>query len=177
MSEFNKTLLEMGIDIVPDAISQDANSDIDGDWVNLKNYEKAYFLLLKPAGTAGDDLSIALQQALTAAGGSAKALTFSKLWYKIGTMSAQGQWTRVDLATPSSDLDLVSVNGVDLASDTSAAAFLVEVLAESLDINNGFRFVQALIEGDDISNALIITTLWIMAGGRFQGAIPLSPLV
>lgn len=176
MPEFNQSLLESGIDIVPDAISQDANSDIDGDWISLKDYDRAYYLLLKPAGTAGDDLSIRLQQALTAAGGSAKALTFKRLWHKIGTPSGVGRWTKVDLATPTDDLDLVSVNSVDLATDTSAAAILVEVAANSLDINNGFGFVQALIEGDDISNALIISTMWILQGGRFPQGIPLSPL-
>lgn len=177
---FNRSLFEMGIDIVPDVIAGDANTDLTGDWVNLKNHDRAYLLLIKPAGTAGDDLSIHLQQATVAAGSDAKDLNFSKLWYKKAASSndftAAGVWTAVELTTPTADLDLVSVNGVDLATDTVGAVIIVEVLAESLDVNGGFKFVNNIIEGDDIGNALIVNQLWLLAGGKDQQAIPTSPL-
>lgn len=176
MSHFNKSLFGAGLDIVPDSIDVDANSDVTGDLINLKNYDRAYYLLQKPAGTAGDDLSIKLQQATDNAAAGVKALNFSRLWYKIGTMTGQGTWTKVDLDTPTDDLDLVSVNGVDLATDTSPAAILVEVLAESLDANNGFDHVRVFHDGTDIGNALKICGTWILAGSGFPQAIPLTPL-
>lgn len=171
-----QNLFEAGFDFVPDLINQDVNTDLTGDWISLRHYERAYLLLIKPSGTAGDDLAIRLQQATDNAAAGAKALTFTKLWYKKGTMTAQGTWTAVELATASSDLDLDSVNGADLATDTSAAVILVEVRADSLDGANGFAFVNVLYEGDDISNALVINSHWLLMGNRFPQAIPISPL-
>lgn len=173
---FNGTLFELGLDIIPDIISVDVNTDIVGDWINLENADRAYLVLMKPAGTAGDDLSIRLQQALTAVGGSAKALTFTKLWHKIGVQSAVGQWTAVTLATATDDLDLVSVNGADLAADDVAATFIVEVRASSLDVNNLFKFINVLYEGDDVGNATVITSFWILAGTKYPQAIPPTAL-
>jgi len=173
---FNRNFFESGFDLIVDALNQDANSDITGDRIKLALYDRAYLLLMKPAGSGGDDLSIKLQQHTAASGGSSKALNFSRLWYKIGAPASVGQWTRVDLASPTDDLDLVSVNGVDLATDTSAAVVLVEVDANSLDGANGYKFVSNDIEGDDISNALVISTLWITQGSRYPQAIPESVL-
>ena len=176
----NATLFEEGLDIIPDIVAGDANADLAGDWINLENAGRAYLLLIKPAGTAGDDLSIHLQQATVAAGTDAKDLNFSKLWYKKASatndFSSTPQWTAVELTTPTADLDLVSVNGVDLAADTVGAVILVEVRPESLDVNGGFKFVNNIIEGDDIGNALIVNQLWILKDCSYPQAVPLTAL-
>jgi hypothetical protein len=176
MSQFNLGLFMGGMDLVPDILNGDANADLTGDWINLKNYDRAYLVLMKPAGTAGDDLSIRLQQASDNAGTGAKALEFSRLWHKIGTMSALPTWTKIDLTTATDDLDLVLVNSVDLETDVSAAVIIVEVLAESLDANNGFDHVNVIYEGDDIGNALVINSFWLLEGNKVAQSIPLSPL-
>lgn len=176
----NKTFFESGFDIVPDVVAGDANSDLTGDWIRMRNYERAYLVLIKPAGTAGDDLSIHLQQAVDASGTSAKDLTFTRLWYKKASatndFSTTNTWTAVTLTTATADLDLVSVNGDDLATDTVGAVVIVEVLASSLDADNGFDFVNNIIEGDDIANALIINIFWLMANGKYPQAVPLTVL-
>lgn len=177
----NATLFEEGFDLIPDIVAGDANADLTGDWINLENAGRAYLLLIKPAGTAGDDLSIHLQQASDAAGTGAKDLNFSKLWYKKAAaasndFTAVGQWTAVELTTPTADLDLVSVNSVDLATDTVGAVILVEVRPESLDVNGGFKFVNNIIEGDDIGNALIVNQFWILKDCSYPQAIPLTAL-
>lgn len=174
---FNQNLFEAGLDIVPVQVATDANSDFTGDRVNLANYDRAYLKITKPAGTAGDDLAIALQQHDAASGGNSAALTFTKLWYKKGStndFSAVGQWTAVTLTTASSDLDLDSVNGTDLALDTSGAVIIVEVLAESL--TNGYTFVSYNNEGDDVANALLVYAEWILMGSRYPQATPISAL-
>lgn len=176
----NATLFEEGLDIIPDIVQGDANSDLAGDFINLENVGRAYLKLVKPAGTGGDDLSIHLQQATVAAGSDAKDLIFSKLWYKkaasANDFSAVPQWTAVELTTPVADLDLASVNGVDLATDTVGAVILVEVRPESLDVNGGFKFVNNIIEGDDIGNALLINQEWLLKDCSYPQAIPLSAL-
>lgn len=173
-------LFEGGFDLIPDSLNVDANSDITGDRINLKNYERAYYKLSKPAGTAGDDLSIKLQQHDAASSGNSKALTFSKLWYKKAAsgvnFTAVPTWTAVVLDTPTDDLDLVSVNGVDLATDTVGAVIIVEVRSDSLDGANGYTFVNAFHDGTDIGNALLITGEWLLVGNRYPQAIPLTAL-
>ena len=179
MNPFAGTFFEMGFDIVPDMHASDANSDLTGDWINLENYDRALLALLKPAGTAGDDLSIHLQQATAAAGTGAKDLEFSKLWYKKAStndFSAVAVWTAVELTTATADLDLASVNSTDLALDTSGAWVLVEVRASSLDAGNGFKFVNNIIEGDDIANALLVYSFWLLQGCHYPSALPASAL-
>lgn len=173
-------IFEAGFDIIPDSLNVDANTDVTGDRINLKNWERAYYLLTKPAGSAGDDLSIQFQQHDAASSGNSKALTFSKLWYKKATSGVDftgvGTWTAVELTSPTDDLDLASVNGVDLATDTVGAMVLVEVRADSLDGANGYTFVSALHEGDDIGNALVINGHWLLWGNRYPQALPLTSL-
>ncbi len=180
MSPINANLFEAGFDFIPDLLNQDANADLAGDWVKVANYERAYLLLIKPAGTGGDDLVIHMQQAATAAGGSVKDLIFSKLWYKKATatndFTAVPLWTEVVLTTPVASLDLVSVNSVDLATDIVGTVIIVEVRADSLDGGNGFKFVNNIIEGDDIGNALILNQHWILWGSRYPQAIPLTAI-
>src|SRR5678815_4176009 len=115
----------------------DINSDADGDWVSMANFHRCTIVFHKAAGTAGDDPSIALNQATSATGTSSKALTFSKLWYKIGAtaLSAIGTFTRVDLTTATGDLDLVSVNSADLLSDVGESLFCVDIKGEDLDVD------------------------------------------
>ncbi len=177
----NCTFFEAGFDIVPDIVAGDANSDLTGDWIAMRGYERAYLVIIKPAGTAGDDLSIHLQQATAAAGTSAKDLTFTRLWYKKATaggnvFSATGTWTAVTLTTATADLDLASVNSTDIETDEQGTVIMVEVMASSLDADNGFDFVNNIIEGDDIGNALIINQFWLMANGKYKQAVPLSAL-
>lgn len=179
MSGSNANLFERGFDLIPDIVAGDANADLTGDWIKLSNYTRAYLVIIKPAGSAGDDLAIHLQQATSAAGGSAKDLNWTKLWYKKGStnsFAAVPTWTAVTLATAASDVDLDGAATGDLALDTSGAVIIVEVLTESLDASGGFCFVNNIIEGDDVGNALILNQFWLLCGSRFPQAIPLTAL-
>lgn len=156
----------------------DANTDIEGDWVSLKGYAGCLVYLKKPAGSAGDDLSIRLQQATAVAGTSAKALTFNHIYHKIGAtaLTGVGQFTKVELTSATDDLDLVSVNGVDLATDANETQIVVNVPASSLDVDGGFDCINILIEGDDIGNALTISIDYIMYGARYPQLSPESAI-
>lgn len=178
MAERNLTIFGLGVDFIPDQINTDANNNISGDWIALRNYERAYLLLTKPAGTAGDDLKVTINQATNNSGGSSKvAAVMQRIWYKVGTMTSQNTWTAVDLgASPVSALDFVSVNGTDIVSDTNPAVVLIEVMADALDTNNGFCFVQAAWDGTEIGNALLINSHWILTGNAYPRSIPLTAL-
>lgn len=176
---FNVDLMEQ-INIVSAFVAgSDANSDLTGDWGNFKHYDGCLVYVKKPVGSAGDDLSIRLQQATDVSGTGAKALNFNHIYHKIGAtaLSGVGTFTRVELATETDDLDLVSVNGVDLATDINETQIIVNVRATDLDVDGGFDCINLLIEGDDIANALIISADYIFYGCRYPQPVPPSAIV
>lgn len=156
----------------------DINSDADGDWVSLKNYNRCLVLFHKAAGSATDDPSIRLRQATDVSGTSAKALNFDHIYHKIGAtaLSAIGTFTRIDLDTATDDLDLVSVNSTDLLTDVGETLIGVEVKADDLDVTNGFDCLQLLIEGDDIGNSTYAAAMYILYDPRYPDATPLSAI-
>jgi hypothetical protein len=151
------------------SVGTDVNTDADGDWVSLKNYNRCLILFTKAIGTAGDDVSIKLEQATAVAGTSAKALTFNHIYHKIGAtaLSGVGQWTKVNLSTATDDLDLVSVNSVDLATDINETMIAVEIHASDLDVSGGFDCLHIYIEGDDLSAAALAGCYYILYDPRF----------
>jgi len=147
----------------------DINTDADGDWVSLKGFAGCVVYFKKPTGTAGDDPSIKLQQATDVSGTGAKALNFNHIYHKIGAtaLTGVGQWTKVELTSATDDLDLVSVNGVDLATDINETQIAVVVRPSDLDVDGGFDCIRLQIEGDDLSNANTATADYIMFGARY----------
>ena len=173
---FNGNLFEQGLDIVPDVVSQNAASNITGDIIDVTHYDRAYLLIQKPAGSAGDDLKFTINQAKDNSGSGSKGVNVSKLWHKVGTLNAVAKWTAVELSTPASTIDLANVAGTDLGADTNAAMILVEVFVEDLDTNNNFNHVQVTFDGAEITAALTISSTWILAGAHYAQATPLSPI-
>lgn len=161
-------------DVVNLILNQDANSDVTSDVIKVSDYERAYVVLTKPAGTAGDDLSIAMYQSVDASNTSGKALTFEKIWHKVGAtaLTATAAWTAVTLTTATADLDLVAVNSTDLVTDTNAAMVAVEIPTDTLDHANGFDYITLFIEGDDIGNALTISAEVILCNRRHASDVP-----
>lgn len=179
----NQTFFEQGFDIHPLFHQQDGDTDITGDYISLRDYPRAYILVRKGGSEDVDTGSVQILQALNAAGDSAKGLTISRCWYKIGTMTAQGTWTAVSVGSGVPD-DIVSfgsaagTGGTLISADvnTSPLWLLIEVLASDLDIANGFKFITAFIEGDEVNNACLYSADVILANGAYRQAIPLSPL-
>ena len=169
---FNTDLME-SIQIVTAFPPSDINSDADGDWVSLKNYDGCLVVFHKAAGTAGDDPSIRLRQATDVAGTGAKALTFNHIYHKIGAtaLSAIGTFTKVELSTATDDLDLVSVNSTDLLTDVGESLIVVNVRASDLDVDGGFDCLQLLIEGDDIGNSTYAAGFYLLYGARYPAPV------
>ena len=120
--------------IIPADLSAAAN---DGDWFNLKNFGRVLAVLFKAAGTAGQDPIFTLRQAQDVAGTGAKALNFTTIWKKVGLQTGIGPFTKVVQAAANTYID-----------DTSAevqAILAVEILAEELDVANGFTCIQLQI--------------------------------
>lgn len=171
-----RRLLE-SINIVTAFPPSDINTDIDGDWVSLKNYDGCLIVLHKVAGTAGDDITITLAQATDVAGTSSKALTFNHIYAKVGAtaLTAIDVFTKYT-GTAVSTLDTVTTFGTDILSDVGESCFVVDIKASDLDVSNGFDCLKVTSEGDDVANGTYMAGFYILYGARYPGAIPLTAI-
>jgi len=143
---------------VPVNLATAANN---GDWVNMQYYHKLVVVFFKGAGTAGDDPTLTLLQAMSNSGGSSKALNFTKIWVKQGTLTSVTQYT---LTTQSA-----ANTYTDATSAEVEAIWVVEIDAADLDTANGFKFVQASV-ADVGSNAQIGALLYLGIDSRYEGS-------
>lgn len=183
---FNRSLFESGYDIHPLFFEQDGNTDITGDWIKFRNYERAYVLLIKAGSEDVDTGSIAFLQATDNAAAGSKALNCRRCWYKTGTMTGQGTWTEVivgDATPPVPDDSLAFGSSVTAGStrvvadvNTDPLYLLCELLAEDMDNDGGFDFFTAFIEGDEVNNTVLYSALAILANGSYPQRVPLTPL-
>ena len=185
MAEHNRSFFERGQDIIPLFNESDANTDITGDWVKLRDYTRVAVLLAKYGTEDVDDLGLQFLQATSATGTSSKALNFpanGRIAYKTGTLTSQTVWTQF---TPSTS----TIDGIAFGSsvpsgftrvvadvNTSALLLLAEFQTTELDADGGFNWFTAFIEGDNVNNACLLSCWAILMGGRFPQATPLSAI-
>ena len=180
---FNKNFFERGHDIITLFWEQDGNTDITGDWVKLRDYTRVGVLLVKAGTEDVDDLSLQFLQATDASGTSSKALSLpagGEVYYKTGTITSQTVWTR---ATPSTSAidgiafgSAVPTGSTRVISDvnTSAVQIYAEFETTALDVDGGFDWFTAFIEGDNVNNTVLLTAQAFLMGGRYMQSVPLS---
>jgi hypothetical protein len=178
---FNAAFLESGCDIIWLANQADANTDVTGDWIKLRDYTRVGILLSKLGTEDVDDLGLQFLQATTNAGTS-KALVLPAnrpVWYKTGTLTSQTVWTR---ATSTTDTDGIAFGSsvptgfTRFAADVNTSALLLytELLASDLDVDGGYSWMTCFVEGDNVDNACLLSVQALLLGGRFPQAVPLS---
>ncbi len=186
--QFNRSFFEGG-DVHPLFWESDANSDITGDWISMRDYIRAVFLLYKAGSEDVDTIGIQILQATSNAGAGAKVLmTTQKARYKTGTMTAdaQGVWTNVVGPADFWGIGSALSGGVTYASttnvrlvadvDTNPVLVAIEVLTTDIDAQNGFKYVTAHIEGDNVDNACKFSGLVILHQSNLAGAVPANCL-
>lgn len=137
-----------------------------GDWVSLKNYRRCAIVLFKAAGAAGEDPVLSLEQATDVTGADAKALTFDRVDVKQGTLNAIGEFTT--LANADAD-------HTDAASGEAQAIWVVDVLAEDLDIENGFDCLRASVADVGVT-AQLGALLYLLHEPRYA-SVPLPSAI
>lgn len=105
-----------------------------GDWFNMGPFRKVIAVLFKAAGTAGDDPVITLEQATSNAGAGNKALNFTTIYSKVGTLTGVGTFTKVTQAAANTYTDATSAE--------AQAIIAIEIDASDLDVANGFTHIQ-----------------------------------
>ena len=122
-----------------------------GDYASFKNYDRA--LVIVNVGAIGGNAALTLKQASAVAGTGEKALGFTKIWVS----DADGD-TFTETAVTSDSYTLLGTGGDN-------KTYLIEVLAEDLDMDNGFDCFRTNIA--DPSAATVVGVNYVMYNARF----------
>ncbi len=179
---FNASFLESGCDIIPLINQGDANTDITSDWIKMRDYSRMLVLFAKYGSEQVDTLGIQFVQGTDATGAGSKALTVSRYWTKVGTMTSQGTWTAGVLTTPDdvvgfgSGATTLPSASTAIIADVNTSAFIAcfDIQASDLDVDGGFDWIAVSCEGDEVNNACLLSVDAILMGGRFPQNVPLS---
>lgn len=135
----------------------------NGDYISLKNAGIVGVLIIKGAGTAGDDPTFTLQQASAVAGTGVKsASVITEYWTKqeaAANLEATGSWTR---NTQSAAATIVG----DGTSAESSMLIYFEVHADQLDVDNGFDCIRVNC-ADVGTNAQLGTVVYLLGDLRY----------
>lgn len=129
-------LVDMIEGFPPVDLSVGANN---GDYISLKNAERAAVVFVSGIGTAGQDPTLTLQQAQAVAGTGAKALNFTTIYRKQAAtnLAAVTAWTKTTQAAANT-----------YTNDTAAEEdliWIVEIDPNDLDVNNNFNCIRATV--------------------------------
>lgn len=131
----------------------------NGDWVSMENFNRCAIVFFKAAGTAGDDPTITVEQATTAAGSGNKALNFRRIDHKQGAdLAAVGQFTTVEQTAANTYTDATSAE--------VAAIWVIDIEASDLDVTNGYKFLQAKV-ADVGTNSQLGALLYLLYEPRY----------
>ena len=109
----------------------------DGDWIALKNFKSCAVIFFKAAGTAGDDPTLTIEQATDVAGAGAKALDFTTIHVKQGTLASIGQFTEITQAASNTYTEATSAE--------VQAIWVVTFGVSELDVNNSFSAIRGRV--------------------------------
>jgi hypothetical protein len=131
-------------------------------YVSLKNYGHLTIILNVLNATTVTGSAVTLNQATAVAGTSAKALGFARMW--ANTDAAAGD-TLTETAVTSNTFTTLTTN-------SKRAQYVIEVDAESLDLDNGFDCVQVALAN---ATAATITATYVLSGCRHAGNVAVLP--
>jgi len=110
-----------------------------GDWFSMKLYNHVAVVYINAVGIAGDDSTLTIEQATTAAGGGNKALTFTDIMRKQAATNLQGTGSFTHTTQAAAN----TYTHADSAEQ--GLIWVVEFDAADLDVDNGFCFVQGAV--------------------------------
>lgn len=153
--------------IVCGFVPLDMQTQRDGDWVSLRDFNHLSIIFYKGAGAAGDNCTVTLQQAQDNAGTAAKALAFTEIWRKQASdVQTVGQFTKT---TQSAANTFTNTNAAD------QAIWVLEIDADMLDVDGGFKYVRLTLN-DVGTNAQLGCVLYVLTQPRYAEATPPSAL-
>lgn len=126
---------------------------VTGDYVSLKDFGHLTIVIIQGAW-AGGTPAVTLKQATAVAGTGEKALAFG----------IAKQWSKVALAANTFTAATVTSDTFNLPAVANTVT-VIEVPAESLDVDNGFDCVRVDIASPG-ANADLVSVLYILSEAR-----------
>lgn len=141
----NKHILEK-LELVSGIVPIDLGSARSSDVVTLKNYGRCAIVFFKEAGSANEDPTLTVLQATSIAPSNAKALTFTDIYVKQGTLTSVGTWTKTTQSAANTY--------TNTTLSESEAIIVIDIQADSLDVDNGFDCIQVTIADAGSTNQM-----------------------
>ncbi|VTR96796.1 hypothetical protein [Tuwongella immobilis] len=130
-----------------------------GDFVSLRHYRRLAILLFKDGGTAGEDVTLTIEQAKDAAGTAIKPLLFDTIYRKQGSdLATVNSWTRTRQTAANTYTNTTSAE--------DELIWVVEIPAESLDSSNGYTHVRGSVN-DVGTGAQLGCVLYLLSEPRY----------
>jgi hypothetical protein len=140
-----------------------ATTNGDCDYVSLKGYNRLTIVIAVDNATTVTGGAITLKQATTVAGGSEKALAFSKMYADIDTATGDSLTeTAVTSNTFTTD-----------TTDNKNLLYVIEVKAEDLDVTNSFDCVR--VDSLLMANAVGFVG-YILHGARYASPLAVAAI-
>lgn len=149
------------IDIVSGIVPINLGSARSGDVISLKNFGRCAIVFFKAAGSASEDPTITVEQCVNVAGSSNKAITFTRVDTKQGTLTAVGTWTEVAQAAANTY--------TNATASENQAIWVIDIKAEDLDVDNGYDCITVSIADAGSTNQLG-AVLYLLHEPRFAKA-------
>lgn len=156
----NRHILEK-VDIVSGIVPINIGSARTGDTISMKNWGRCAIVFFKAAGSASEDPTITVEQAINITPSSAKALTFTRIDTKQGTLTSVGTWTTTTQSAAGTY--------TNTTASENEAIWVVDIKAEDLDVDNGFDCLRVTIADAGSANQ-IAAVLYILHEPRYAVA-------
>lgn len=131
----------------------------DGDFVSLKNYRRCTIIIAVDNATTVTGGAITLIQATEVAGSTTKALAMTRMWANTDV----GAGDTLTKTAVTSDTFTTST------TDNKNLLYVIEVLAEDLDVANGYDCLR--VDSASMANA-VGAAIYILDGARYGGTTP-----
>lgn len=134
------------VDLVSMIVPINFGSARTGDVISLKNWGRCALVLFKAAGSASEDPTLTVEQCVNVAGSSNKAINFTRVDYKQGTLTSVGTWTEVTQSAGNTY--------TNATSSENQAIWVVDIKAEDLDVDNGYDCITCSIADAGSTNQI-----------------------
>lgn len=131
----------------------------DGDFICMKNYRRLTIVILVDNATTVTGGAITLVQATEVAGSTTAALAMTRMWANTDVGASD---TLVKTAVTNNTFTTSTTDNKNLM-------YVIEVLAEDLDLANGYDCVR--VDSASMANA-VGSVLYILDGARYGGSTP-----
>lgn len=141
----NQHLLDK-IDLVSGIVPINLGSARSSDVMSLKNFHRVAIVFFKAAGSASEDPTLTVLQASSVAPSNAKALNFTEIWTKQGTLTSVGTWTKTTQAAGNTY--------TNTTASENEAIWVIDIQTDALDVDGGFDCIQVTIADAGSTNQL-----------------------